>query len=243
MPKIDCHTYVAPTPFSENMAAKDKILESMQRFDLEAVVLVSSLGTECDLLNGNKQLKQFVSDAEGIYAYVTVNADYPEQSIEQQRAYLTKPEFVGALFAPPAGRSLLLEEIREITNAQRRYGKPLAFRTRNLDDVNSVRAVAEAFPTIQIVLLGMGGDAWRSAVEAAKKFVNVHLDISGSLDADKISYAYSTIAARRLLFGSGLPFSEPSVYEVLVNESKVLTTNDRKRIFRQNASALFHINE
>jgi predicted TIM-barrel fold metal-dependent hydrolase len=243
MPKIDVHAYYAPTPFSDNMAAKDSVLATMRQFDLEAVILVSSLGAECDLLNGNKMLKQVVNVNEGIYGYVTVNADYPEQSIEQQRAYLTKPEFAGAVFAPPTGRSLQLDEVRDITNAQRRYGKPLAFKTRNIDDINAVRSVAEAFPTIQIVLLGMGGDAWRAAVEAAKRHVNIHLDISGSFDADKISYAYSMIAARRLLFGSGLPFAEPSAYEVLIDESKVLTSNDRKRVYQQNASILFHINE
>ena len=107
----------------------------------------------------------------------------------------------------------------------------------------SVRAIAAEFPTMQIVMLGMGGDAWRSAVEAAKKHVNIHLDISGSRDVDKISHAYSTIAARRLLFGSGMPFAEPPLYEVLIAESKVLTTNDRNRVFRQNAAALFHTNE
>jgi predicted TIM-barrel fold metal-dependent hydrolase len=243
MPKIDCHTYLSATPFSEDMASQARIVESMVQFDLEAVVVVSSLGIECDMINGNKQLKGVVSAERGIYGYVTVNAEFPRQSIEQQRTYLTSPDFVGTVFAPPAGRSLSLNEVFEICNGQRRYTKPIAFHTRNLEDVRSARAVAEAFPKIPIIFLGMGGDAWRSAVEAAKEFVNIQLDISGSVDADKISYAYSLIAARRLLFGSALPFSEPTIYQVLVDESKVLTTSDRRRIFRQNASMLFHINE
>jgi len=227
MPKIDCHTYVGP----------------MSRFDLEAVLVVSSLGAECDMIIGNKQLKNIVSAASGIYGYVTVNAEYPKQSIEQQRTYLTSPDFIGAVFAPPVGRALSLDEVFEVSNAQRRYTKPLAFHARNLADVNAARAVAEAFPSIPIIMLGMGGDAWRYAVEAAKQFVNIHLDISGSVDSDKISYAFSLIAARRLLFGSGLPYAEPTLYQTLVDESKVLTTSDRRRIFRQNASMLFHINE
>jgi predicted TIM-barrel fold metal-dependent hydrolase len=243
MPKIDVHTYLGPTPFSENMESKERILTTMRRFDLEAVILVSSLGIECDLINGNKQLRQVVSEPEGIYGFVTVNADYPDLSIEQQRAYLTKRDFLGTVFATPAGRSLHLDEVKEIVNAQRRYTKPIAFTASNVADVNFVRAVAEAFPTIPILMLGMGGDAWRSAVEAAKAFVNIHLDISGSVDADKISYAYSAIAARRLMFGSSLPYAEPAVYDNLVAESTVLTTTDRNRIFRQNASLLFHINE
>jgi predicted TIM-barrel fold metal-dependent hydrolase len=243
MAKIDTHAYLASTPFSEGMANRDNIVATMSRFDIEAILLVSKMSVDCDVLNGNKQLKKLVSVSDGIYAYVAANADYPELSIEQLRAYLTRPEFVGTVFATPAGRSLLLDEVREIVNAQRRYGKPLVFQARNLADVNFVRSVAEAFPTLSIVLLGMGGDDWRSAVEAAKRFVNIHLAISGSLDSDKISYAYSLIAARRLLFGSGLPFAEPTIFENLINESSVLTTSDRRRIFRQNASGLFHINE
>jgi predicted TIM-barrel fold metal-dependent hydrolase len=184
-----------------------------------------------------------VNVSDGIYGYVTVNSEYPEQSIEQQRTFLTKREFVGTVFAPPFGRAIALDDVREIANAQRRYGKPLAFRARHADDVVGVRAIAEAFPTIPFVLLGMGGDSWRSAVDAARKCVNIHLDISGSRDADKISYAYSVLAGRRMLFGSGLPFAEPTLFEVLVAESKVLTAYDRERILRQNASVLFHINE
>jgi predicted TIM-barrel fold metal-dependent hydrolase len=241
--KIDCHTYLASTPFSDEMTDKNRIVATMKKFDLEAVLLVSCLGIECDMINGNKQLKQTVSVDDGIYGYVTVNCEYPEQSIEQQRTYLTRPDFVGAIFATPSGRSLHLDDVYEIANAQRRYTKPLAFRARNVEDIDGIRSVAEAFPKIPILLLGVGNDGWRSSVEAARKFVNIHLDISGSLDSDKISYAYSTIAARRLIFGSGLPSAEPSLYANLVDESKVLTTSDRNRIFRGNASVLFHINE
>ena len=153
MSKIDCHTYLASTPFSDNMTDRRRIAESMEKFDLEALVLVSSLGIECDMLNGNKQLRAIVNADAGIYAYVTVNSEYTEQSIEQQRTYLTRPEFVGAVFVSPIGRSLHLDDVYEIANAQRRYGKPLVFRARNAEDIDGIRGIAQEFSKIPIIIL------------------------------------------------------------------------------------------
>jgi predicted TIM-barrel fold metal-dependent hydrolase len=87
----------------------------------------------------------------------------------------------------------------------------------------------------------MGGEDWRAAVEAAKACVNLYLEISGSLDAEKIAHAASVISSRRLIFGSSLPFADPSLFVGLVEEAGVLTASDRKRIYFENALGLFKI--
>ena len=97
--------------------------------------------------------------------------------------------------------------------------------------------VAIKFPLI--ILLTMGGEDWHSAVAAAKRHVNLYLEISGTLDSDKIAYATSMLTPRKVLYGSCLPYSDPQLTIGLVEETKTLTANDRNRVYYQNAQQLF----
>ncbi len=84
----------------------------------------------------------------------------------------------------------------------------------------------------------MGGDDWRSAVAAAKQHLNIYLEISGSLDSDKIGQAASVLTPRKLLFGSGIPYGSPHLTRALVESDPTLTRPDRSRILSENAVAL-----
>lgn len=241
MAVFDCHTYMTVASFSAAMRTRDQVLATMERFELDAVALISGLGASCDFSNGNRLLREVVDEEQGLMGYVTLNTSYVEESLQEQRMYLSKREFVGAMIVGEPGEPINPKSAADLINAQRRYGKPIVISATNSAQVHSVRLLAEEYTQIKFLMLGMGGDDWRAAVDTAKKNLNVHLEISGSLDADKITYAANSISARRLLFGSGLPNGDPSLYQGLVQESDILTTSDRKRIFVDNALALFQI--
>jgi predicted TIM-barrel fold metal-dependent hydrolase len=197
------------------------------------------MAASCDFLSGNRHLQQVVSREQGIYGFVTLNADYPEQSIQSQRAYLSKKEFLGAVLFQPQDGALTYNDVHEIVNAQRRYTKPLLIHTPNLEAIHGAREIAEHLPQMRIVLLTMGGDNWHAAVDVAKAHVNVNLEVSGSLDSDKIAYAANALSSRRMLFGSGLPHADPYLTMGLIEGTELLSASDRARILRQNAMALF----
>ncbi len=241
MPVFDCHAYLSVASFSASMRTREQVLGTMERFELDAVALVSGLGASCDFSNGNRLLREVLDEEQGLMGYVTLNTTYPDASLQEQRMYLSKREFVGAFLVGEPGKPINPKAAADIVNAQRRYSKPIVISATNSAEVHAVRLLAEEFTQIKFLVLGMGGDDWRGAVDVAKKFTNVNLEISGSLDADKITYAANAISARRLLFGSGLPNGDPSLFQGLIEDCEILTTSDRKRIFLDNALALFQI--
>lgn len=240
MPTFDAHAYLAETPFTGAMASRDGILQTMRRYGIDAAALVSGLGADCDFIAGNRQLREILDVDSGLYGYLTLNADYPAESQEEQRRHLLRPEFVAGVLFGHDGSPVTVDDAREILNAHRRYAKPMAIHAPNADAVRAVRAIAVEFPAMKFVLLTMGGEEWRSAVAAAKQHLNLYLEISGSLDADKVAHAAAVLTPRKLLYGSGLPHRNPELTLGMVAEARGLTGLDRQRILAQNAQALFN---
>jgi predicted TIM-barrel fold metal-dependent hydrolase len=241
MPLFDIHTYLTADPMATSLQTQQDVLGAMDRYQIDAVALISGMAAACDFVAGNSLLRDVVGSEQGIFGWVTLNTDHPDQSLEEQRLYLTRREFVGAALFPRANAPVTLEDSRELVNAHRRYTKPLLIHTPDVASVHAARRIAEEFTQMKIILLTMGGEDWHAGVEAAKACLNVYLEISGSLDADKVAYAATAVSSRKLLFGSGLPFADPSLYMGLVEEASVLSGSDRRRIYIDNALTLFNI--
>lgn len=238
MPTFDIQAYYGATPFSGAMANREAILATLRRAEIDAAALISGLAADCDFVTGNRQLREIVSPEEGLFGWVTLNADYPAESQEEQRRHQNKRGMIGAALFGAPGRPVTLDDAREILNAQRRYTKPVAIAVRDADAVHAARQIAAEFPTMRFVLLGMGGEDWRIATAIAKQHLNVYLEISGSLDTDKIAYASSVVTPRKLVYGSGLPGGSPELTRALVESAPTLTRPDRSRILSENSVAL-----
>ena len=238
MPTFDMYAYFGATPFSGAMASREAVRATLRGADIDGAVLVSALAADCDFVAGNRQLREIVAPEDGLFGWVTLNADYPAESQEEQRRHLNKRGMVGAALFGAPGRPVLLEDAREILNAQRRYAKPVAIAVPDGDAVHAARQIAAEFPSMRFVFLSMGGEDWRLATMVAKQHLNVYLEISGSLDTDKIAHASSVVTPRKLLFGSGLPHTSPELMRALVESAPTLTRPDRSRILSENAVAL-----
>ncbi|MDQ2799542.1 MAG: amidohydrolase family protein [Armatimonadota bacterium] len=239
MPNFDAHAYLGETPFSNAMATRAAIQQTMQQHDLSAVALISALAARCDFVTGNRQLREVIDPSSGMFGYLTLNTGYPVESQEDQRRYLGQRGFVAGVLFGHDGNPVTLEDSRDILNAHRRYTKPMAIHVPNAAAVHAARQIAAEYPTMKFVLLSMGGEDWHVALTAARQHLNLYLDISGSLDADKVAQAAATITPRKLLFGSGLPYANPQSILALVESASALTRVDRERILSGNAVALF----
>jgi len=238
MPTFDVHAFYGATPFSSSMATRDSILTTLRGAGLDGAALISGLAADCDFVAGNRQLREIVSPEDGLFGWVTLNAGYSVESQEEQRRHLNRRGMVGAALFGTPGRPVTLTDAREILNAQRRYAKPVAVSVPDADAVHAARLIAAEFPAMRFVFLGMGGEDWRTAVAVAKQHLNVYLEVSGSLDADKVAQASSVVTARKLLYGSGLPHGSPHLTRALVESAPTLTRPDRGRILSENAVAL-----
>ncbi len=238
MPTFDTHAYFGASPFSGDLATREAVLETMRRREISGMALISALGAHCDFVAGNRLLRDMVAPEDGLFGWVTLNAGYSAESQEEQRRHQNRRGMIGAaLFAAP-GRPVTLEDAREILNAQRRYAKPVALAVPDAEAVHQARHLAAEFPAMKFVFLGMGGEDWRIAMAAAKKHLNIYLEISGSLDTDKIAQVSATVTPRKLLYGSGLPGGSPELTLALVESAPTLTRPDRNRILFENAAAL-----
>ena len=235
---FDAHAYFGDTPFSNSMATRETILTTLRGRETTGAALISALAANCDFVTGNRRLREIVSPESGLFGWVTLNAGYPAESQEEQRRHEMKRGMVGAALFGHNGRPVILEDAREILNAQRRYAKPVALHVPDGDAVHAGREIAAAFPAMKFLWLQMGGDDWRSSVAAAKQHLNIYLEISGSLDADKIAYASSVLTPRKLIYGSGQPEGDPALPRALVETGSTLTRPDRNRILSENAVAL-----
>ena len=240
MPIFDAHAYLAETPFSRAMASPESVLNTMRRHDITAVALTAGLAADCDFIAGNRRLREALDPAQGVFGYLTLNAGYPEESMEEQRKLLMRREFVGAVLFGHDENPVTLDDARDILNAHRRYTKPMAIHAPDADAVHAARQIAAEFTAMRFILLTMGGEDWRAAVAAAKQHLNLYLEISGSLDSDKVAVAAATLTPRKLLYGSGLPHADPQLTLGLVEETTTLTGFDRRRVLADNAQTLFH---
>ncbi|MGO8671074.1 MAG: amidohydrolase family protein [Capsulimonadaceae bacterium] len=239
MDLFDSHAYLADTALSHAMATGEAAAATLARHRIGAVALVSGLAIACDFVSGNADLNSILNAGAGLFGYATLNQSYPAESQEEQRKYLPRREFVAGLLYSASGTPVNLGASRDILNAQRRYAKPMAVYTPDAEAVHAVREIAAEFSAMKFILLSMGGNDWHYAVAAAKQHVNLYLEISGSLDADKVAYAATVVTARKLLYGSCMPYSDPQLTIGLVEEASTLTTTDRARVYAQNALALF----
>ena len=238
MPTFDTHAYFGASPFSNDLATREAVLETMRRREISGIALISAVGAQCDFVAGNRQMREIVAPEDGLFGWVTLNAGYWAESQEEQRRHQNRRGMIGAaLFAAP-GRPVTLEDAREILNAQRRYAKPVALAIPDAEAVHQARLIAAEFAAMKFVFLGMGGEDWRVAMAAAKKHLNIYLEISGSLDTDKIAQASSVVTPRKLVYGSGLPGGSPELTLALVESAPTLTRPDRNRILSENAAAL-----
>ena len=90
MPIFDSHTYLTSSSFFSSMRTRPQVLGVMDRFGLDAIALVSHLGVTCDYTSGNRNLREVCDAESGIFGYVTLNTEFQEDSIQEQRLYLGK---------------------------------------------------------------------------------------------------------------------------------------------------------
>ena len=240
MPIFDAHVYWMDSPITHEAATRASILDAMRRRDVTQAGLISGLAARCDFVAGNRALAQILDPSVGLFGYAVVNADYSTESQEEFRRYLSRNEFLGAVMFGHNGQPVTADDARDVLNAYRRFSKPMAIATPDAASVHAARAIAAEFPAMKFVLLGMGGDSWRTAIGVAKKHLNVYLEISGSLDSDKVAHAAEALTPRKVIYGSGFPLADPEAILGMVETAPTVTRADRDRILSLNAQTLFN---
>jgi uncharacterized protein len=210
----------------------------MKKYGIESAILVPEMAVSADFRMGNKELFEAVRNNEGLYGYLAANPNYPRESIQMMRSALASRKFPALAFFCGASRPYPnADDYREILNAHRRFGKPVFVNVPNAEAVESAEEMAREFPTIKFIFGSMGGSEWKRLMPCGRT-LNISLETSGSFDAEKIEEAVANYSPGRILFGSGLPVTDPACMLALIQSSD-LPKSTIDKILYGNAKKLF----
>ena len=218
---IDAQVYYSRFDCLGRPFGPEAIIRELERFKVDAAVLVSGMAVDADFRVGNQELLQVLKSDPRLYACVVLNPVYPAESIELMRTAMTSPKVVAmGLFKGASTPYPNIEDCREIINSYRRFTKPVFLHTPSAESVVAAVQMAKEFPGIKFILGSMGGADWRMTIPYAKQ-LNLVLETSGSFDSEKIEMAVNAFGAHRVMYGSSFPFSDIAAMLALIQSSGI----------------------
>lgn len=243
MPVFDIHSYLGGSLIPGLAANTAHVTQAMEERAIDGAMLISARAREVDPLAGNRILKAMVEQSPALVGCLVTHTNRAEASITVMRELMTFRKFVAMLLVgPTAGEPVQKVLADDILNAYRRFGKPLFLYAPNAAAVSFALEIARGYPMLRVVLLGMGGRDWRSAVAAAHAATNVLLETSGAMDRAKLPAAAQAVGAHRIVFGSGTPTTDAGAAMGLVEDSR-LSAETRELILGVNARRLLGLEE
>lgn len=236
---LDVHGYLGPTIVPGAAASAAVVTSTMSARGVGGAVLMSRHAQNVDPIAGNRIVKAMVEQAPNLLACLVTHIGRVDASIEAMRELLGGRKFVAmAITGFRPGHTVEKMLADDILNAFRRFTKPLMLFTPNSESVHAAVEIAKSYPMIKVVLLGMGGAEWRTAIAAAQAVTNIYLETSGALDRAKIPSAVEAIGTNRIVFGSGTPHVDVSAALGLIEDSAI-SEEARRKILFDNAVRLF----
>jgi len=238
---IDVHAEIGTTPLWGVPFTEANLARSMQKYGVVKSIVSPTIGSYCDFRRGNAHIAKVVKSNPALLGCVVVNINYPEQSLEDMHAHLADDSIVGIMLTSGVkGRHATLADAEDILNSHRRFVKPVFVRTWDTDSLLAANEMAKAFSVMKFVLLSMGGEDWRVAVVLAERTLNLVLEVSGSFSPDKIKFGVEHIGSHRMVYGSGLPYTDPSAVIGLIEDADI-SDADKRNIFENSAKKLLKV--
>ena len=233
---IDIYTEIGMPPLWGEESDSQKLLDNMTENNIMGSC-VCSTQANVDFQKANFEVNELINENSKFLGILAVNIDYFNESGAQLRKYLVTPKFIAIkLFS---SSEITLDSCDAFLNIHRRYGTPVFIDCYNAKEANNIGEIAKEFNQMKFVMLGMGGEDYRSAISIARKTVNIYLETSGSLDPYKIKYACDIVGSHRLLYGSHAPYVESTVYKSLIENSGI-DSRDIIDIYYNSAKRLFN---
>ncbi len=206
--RIDAHAHLGKWYFPIDELSSEKMRESMNLLGVDVTIVSHSLALTYDICEGNQVLATILEKHPGsILGYVTVNLNYPEESVVEMRKYLNGTRgFVGVKVHPLLNdRRFDTREGRIIAEAAAELDAPVLIHTFG-SDIESPRhaaAVARKVPELRIILGHMGGFSWSDGIQAAEECDRIWMEIcSTANEPAKIEESVRIIGPERLLMGT-----------------------------------------
>lgn len=235
---IDTHGHYGEWPFAIRRWEPEDIVALYETLGISKGIFSSSLAVTYDFIEGNAELAAKFKGFPQLLGYVTINPNYPEESICELEKYLPLPNFVGVkLHCMYTGVRVNSPNTLRILERVAEMGVPILIHGSLIETMEACREI----PALKVIMAHQAGYGLRSHAVALADFPQIHFDFcSTPKEEGKLKAALEVVGAGRILFGSDVTLIHPS-YVLGVLKDTPLTEEEREKILYKNAERLFGI--
>jgi predicted TIM-barrel fold metal-dependent hydrolase len=235
---IDTHGHYGQWPFPIKTWEPEDIRRLFHRLGISKGIFSSSLGVTYDFREGNRELAEKFKGFPELLGYVTINPNYPGESIVELDRYLDGPTFVGVKLhcmytgvrVNSIGTLKVLEKVAE-------KGVPILIHGSLTETMDACRKI----PHLKVIMAHQGSYGLRGQAHVLADFPQIHFDFcSTPKEQGKLRAALDVVGADRILFGSDVTLINLSYVLGIVKDTP-LSVEEKEKILYKNAQRLFGI--
>ncbi len=238
-PTIDVHAHLGPWRFPVVTKPLETMLAYARRHNLEKIIVSSALGIVYDMVEGNKQLKEWIDPHPGLLGYVVTNPNQVEESAAEMDRYYRYPNFVGAKIHGEYARTPTASDRMAALFAEiAKRGRPVKIHNAGPGWLPALLDLARTHRDLPIIIAHGGG--WGTGPYVRDE-PNVYLEYCSSQSTPGlIQEGLASVGAGRLLFGTDQDLFDPS-YAFGKYHDAGFTPNQAEQIMYTNAKRLFDL--
>ncbi|MHC4714456.1 MAG: amidohydrolase family protein [Planctomycetota bacterium] len=237
---VDAHAHFGQWLSSTEEDTPERFSALLDRFNIDISIVSSGRAIQYEIVSGNAETARLMESDKRVYGAVVVNPNHREASLAELSRWGQDERFVAVKLHPdycgvPADSPMNLAIYRRTAE----LGMPLVIHTWGEAGVDAVTSVARAFPALNVVMFHMGAEAWPTAVQRAREYPNLYLEIVSTVaQPEWVAEAVAKAGADRVLFGTDMTLISPAFALGLVKGAG-LSENDLQRVMTLNARELF----
>lgn len=214
-------------------------LELMDRHGIDIACISNSRALRHDYIAGNDLVAEALQRwPDRFRGYAAINPLRPEEALIELRRRLDEPGFIG-MKLHASHHQIPYQDARHLQLLEHAAEWQVPVLMHTFDGGTSLELAASEVPEAVLIAGHMGGYQWHQALDVAARHPNIYLEISCScIEAGRLEAAVATVGAERVLFGTDLPFQEPSTWLSIIREDAALTPEQREMILGRNMAQL-----
>lgn len=223
----------------------EKVIKYLDMANIDMAVVSTYVNYPGPNMAAMEQLYNHCNQYPGRFIpFLRMNPRFVEQTEEAVDVAVKKYGFKGIKFHPTSyAMHPFTEPTLKILRKAVEYDIPVLFHCSDecLTLPLQIAEAAEACPDAKIILAHMGGFYHREdAINTARKYKNVYVDMCEMPFASSIKHAVEVIGSEKVLFGTDLPTDNP-IFEIEKVKMAGLSKEDEENIFFRNAAKLLKI--
>lgn len=238
---IDVHAHAGPWFFATDVGAAELNIKLMDRYGIDRQIVSASEAVTYDMVAGNRWMADRLAEQPRLLGYLVVNPNELAEAETELARHLPSGRFVGIkIHTTYPGQALMSSATRDALALAARAKLPVLIHTWD-DGVLGLVDVLEELEELRVIAGHMGGPAWRTAVEAARRSDRLYLEPCCSItDRDKFRYALDRVPVEQMLFGTDSTLVDP-VIALGVVAAAGMTEREYEHVMWRNAERLFGI--